>query len=41
MYFVLWTIFNLAPRARSNHKWYRDNFPDYPKERKALVPFIY
>ncbi|HRZ27119.1 MAG TPA: methyltransferase [Spirochaetota bacterium] len=41
LYFVLWTIFNLAPRARSNHKWYRDNFPDYPKERKALVPFIY
>ena len=39
--FVAWTFANLAPRALSHHKWYLETFPDYPKNRKALVPFIY
>lgn len=39
--FVAWTFANLAPRARSHHKWYLETFPDYPKNRKALIPFIY
>ena len=39
--FALFTIANLTPRAFSNHKWYIENFPDYPKKRKALIPFIY
>jgi steroid 5-alpha reductase family enzyme len=39
--FVAWTIANLAPRARSHHKWYLETFPDYPKNRKALIPFLY
>ena len=39
--FVFWTFSNLAPRARSNHKWYIERFSDYPKTRKALIPFIY
>ncbi len=39
--FVAWTFANLAPRALSHHKWYHETFPDYPKNRKALVPFIY
>ena len=39
--FFLWTIANLVPRARSNHRWYRENFPDYPPERRALVPFVF
>ena len=38
--FVLWTIANLAPRALANHRWYIQEFPDYPKKRKALIPFI-
>ena len=38
--FALWTIFNLAPRAISQHKWYNEKFKDYPKNRKAIVPFI-
>lgn len=38
--FAVWTIANLAPRALAHHRWYRANFPDYPKERKALVPFV-
>ncbi|TXT67702.1 MAG: 3-oxo-5-alpha-steroid 4-dehydrogenase [Promethearchaeota archaeon] len=39
--FFLWTFFNLSPRARSNHKWYLTTFPEYPENRKALIPFIY
>ncbi|MEI6765673.1 MAG: DUF1295 domain-containing protein [Bacteroidota bacterium] len=38
--FFVWTVVNLLPRAFSNHKWYRATFADYPKERKAVVPFI-
>ncbi|MCC6337535.1 MAG: 3-oxo-5-alpha-steroid 4-dehydrogenase [Myxococcales bacterium] len=32
---------NLVPRAWASHRWYRERFPDYPKERKALVPFVW
>ncbi|MDC7226661.1 MAG: DUF1295 domain-containing protein [Spirochaetales bacterium] len=39
--FLVFTIANLAPRAWSNLKWYRATFPDYPPERKALIPGIY
>ena len=39
--FALWTIANLAPRAFANHSWYIKTFPDYPKKRKVLVPFIF
>lgn len=39
--FALWTIANLAPRARSHHRWYRETFPDYPPERRALLPFLW
>ena len=36
--FALWTFFNLIPRALDHHKWYRANFPEYPPERKAILP---
>ena len=36
--FFLYTAANLAPRALSHHKWYRARFPDYPPNRKALIP---
>jgi 3-oxo-5-alpha-steroid 4-dehydrogenase 1 len=39
--FALYTFANLAPRAVAHHAWYREQFPDYPKARKALVPFLY
>jgi len=38
--FALYTIANLAPRALSHHRWYKDRFPDYPRKRRALVPFL-
>ena len=39
--FALFTFCNLAPRALSNHRWYRENFSDYPYRRKALLPGIF
>lgn len=38
--FLVWTVANLAPRAFKTHRWYKKEFPDYPPERKALLPFI-
>lgn len=38
--FVAYTIANLAPRALANHRWYHDKFPNYPSERRALIPFV-
>ena len=39
--FLIWTIANLLPRALANHRWYKTKFPnEYPKNRKAIIPFI-
>jgi 3-oxo-5-alpha-steroid 4-dehydrogenase 1 len=38
--FALYTAANVGPRAFSNRRWYRERFPDYPKDRKALIPFV-
>ena len=39
--FALWTVANLAPRARAHHAWYKQHFPDYPPDRKALLPGLW
>ena len=38
---VLFSLANLVPRAIISHRWYRETFPDYPAERKAIVPFLF
>jgi 3-oxo-5-alpha-steroid 4-dehydrogenase 1 len=38
--FFFFTIANLAPRAVTIHNWYLSQFNDYPKERKALIPYL-
>jgi len=38
--FALWTAVNLIPRAIDHHKWYLEKFIDYPKARKAVIPFL-
>ncbi|MEM6725842.1 MAG: DUF1295 domain-containing protein [Bacteroidota bacterium] len=38
--FFIWTFANLVPRTLNHHKWYQEKFADYPKERKAVFPFV-
>jgi len=30
----------LIPRAASHHMWYRRTFPNYPPNRRAILPFV-
>ncbi len=39
--FAFYTFANLAPRAVAHHAWYRRTFGDYPRRRKALIPFVW
>ncbi len=38
--FAVWTAANLIPRSISHHRWYRERFADYPRERRAIIPGI-
>jgi 3-oxo-5-alpha-steroid 4-dehydrogenase 1 len=38
--FAVWTAANLIPRSLSHDRWYRERFPDYPRERKAVIPVV-
>ncbi|GFO14335.1 3-oxo-5-alpha-steroid 4-dehydrogenase 1 [Plakobranchus ocellatus] len=38
--FAFFTVTNIGPRAVHHHTWYKEKFDDYPKNRKALIPFI-
>jgi protein-S-isoprenylcysteine O-methyltransferase Ste14 len=38
--FAAYTAANLGPRAITNHRWYRQTFPDYPAGRHALIPGV-
>lgn len=38
--FALWTALFLGGRAIQHHKYYLEKFEDYPKNRKAFIPFI-
>lgn len=39
--FAVWTAANLLPRAIDHHRWYLRQFPDYPRERRAVIPGIW
>ncbi|KAK6183052.1 hypothetical protein SNE40_010604 [Patella caerulea] len=38
--FAFFTCCNIGPRAIHHHRWYKKKFEDYPRDRKALIPFI-
>lgn len=38
--FAIFTVANLLPRALSHHRWYRERFPEYPADRRAVLPFL-
>ncbi|MGO8692106.1 MAG: DUF1295 domain-containing protein [Rectinemataceae bacterium] len=39
--FAFFTFCNIFPRAVANHRWYREHFPDYPSDRKIILPFFF
>ncbi|XP_025078017.1 3-oxo-5-alpha-steroid 4-dehydrogenase 1-like isoform X1 [Pomacea canaliculata] len=38
--FFVFTLCNTGQRACHHHRWYQKKFEDYPKKRKALIPFL-
>ena len=38
--FFVFTTANLLPRGLTHHRWYREQFPDYPPERRAVLPWV-
>jgi len=40
VFVVAVTAANLIPRALVTHKWFNKNFDDYPRERKAIFPYM-
>ncbi|XP_071961967.1 3-oxo-5-alpha-steroid 4-dehydrogenase 1-like [Antedon mediterranea] len=39
--FFLFTLCNIGPRACHHHQYYLEKFDNYPKTRKAVIPFIF
>ncbi|XP_067624595.1 polyprenol reductase [Eurosta solidaginis] len=37
---TVWVFCNQLMNALLTHKWYKENFKNYPKNRRALIPFI-
>ncbi|KTF86347.1 hypothetical protein cypCar_00021981 [Cyprinus carpio] len=38
--FALFTFCSIGPRAYHHHRYYLEKFKDYPKSRKAVIPFL-
>ena len=38
--FAVFTMANLVPRALSHLQWYRATFPNFPEDRRALIPHL-
>ncbi|XP_033480911.2 3-oxo-5-alpha-steroid 4-dehydrogenase 2a [Epinephelus lanceolatus] len=38
--FAFFTVSSIGPRAYHHHRDYQQKFEDYPRSRKALIPFI-
>lgn len=39
--FAFFTFANTAPRAHHHHRWYLAKFDDYPKDRRAVIPYVW
>eukprot|EP01006_Ploeotia_vitrea_P015315 TRINITY_DN43383_c0_g1_i1.p1 TRINITY_DN43383_c0_g1~~TRINITY_DN43383_c0_g1_i1.p1 ORF type:complete len:443 (-),score=9.66 TRINITY_DN43383_c0_g1_i1:212-1354(-) len=39
--FSFFTFSNIGPRGFQHHKWYKQKFENYPKKRKAVIPYIW
>ncbi|KAK8401089.1 hypothetical protein O3P69_002690 [Scylla paramamosain] len=40
LWVTLWVLCNQVQVAVMNHKWYQGTFKDYPKHRRAIIPFV-
>lgn len=41
IYVLIWVLVNQVENAHLTHKWYKENYKNYPKERKAIFPKIF
>lgn len=39
-FFTLCSVYQMLDWARKKHRQYRKEFPEYPRNRKAMIPFI-
>ncbi|XP_017292187.1 3-oxo-5-alpha-steroid 4-dehydrogenase 2 [Kryptolebias marmoratus] len=39
--FAVFSLFFIGPRAYYHHRFYKEKFKEYPKSRKALIPFVF
>lgn len=39
--FAAFTFVNLGPRGARHHEWYHRRFEDYPRRRRAVLPFVW
>jgi 3-oxo-5-alpha-steroid 4-dehydrogenase 1 len=39
--FVVAELMVMLPRAYKGHQWYLQKFPDYPRNRKVVIPFVF
>uniref|UniRef100_A0A8C9Y9Q3 3-oxo-5alpha-steroid 4-dehydrogenase (NADP(+)) n=1 Tax=Sander lucioperca TaxID=283035 RepID=A0A8C9Y9Q3_SANLU len=39
--FAVFSLCFIGPRAYHHHRFYQEKFKDYPKLRKALIPFFF
>lgn len=40
IYCLAWVVTNQFSNALLTHRWYKETFSDYPKERKAFIPYL-
>ncbi|KAF2900043.1 hypothetical protein ILUMI_06147 [Ignelater luminosus] len=41
LYIFAWVLSNQVETALLSHWWYKETFSDFPKQRRAIIPFIY
>lgn len=39
--FAVFTFANIGPRGAQHHQWLRAKFDDYPRTRRAVIPFLW
>lgn len=41
LFVVLFVLGNQIEVAHFTHKWYKETFPQYPKKRRAFIPYLF